>query len=74
MKICFILQDTGRIYGAQRATLDLIEGLQQSGTCETHVLLFREIRSASGPDQYRKALGELAGGLETVWACGTTTR
>jgi glycosyltransferase involved in cell wall biosynthesis len=74
MKICFILQDTGRIYGAQRATLDLIEGLQQSGRCETHVLLFQETRSAPGPDQYRKALGELAGGLETVSVAGAYSR
>ena len=31
MRIAFLLQDTGRIYGAERATLDLVQGLRSAG-------------------------------------------
>ncbi|MFT5121916.1 MAG: glycosyltransferase involved in cell wall biosynthesis [Kiritimatiellia bacterium] len=66
MKICFVLQDTGRIYGAQRATLDLIEGLQLSGACEAHVLLFQENRAAGAAEQYQSALADTAASLTRV--------
>lgn len=43
MKIAFLLQDTGRIYGAERATLDLISGLIQRGL-SVAIWLIRELR------------------------------
>lgn len=43
MRIAFLMQDTGAIYGAERATLDLVEGLAGAGV-EVVVLLIEETR------------------------------
>ena len=59
MKIGFLLQDTGVIYGAQRATLDLLRVLAERGV-EPHVALMRERRRADLPADYRTALATYA--------------
>ncbi len=59
MKIGFLLQDTGVIYGAQRATLDLLRVLAERGV-EAHVALMRETRRTDLPADYRAALAGLA--------------
>src|SRR5437868_1659268 len=41
--IAFLLQDTGAVYGAERATLDLARGLVARGT-RTFLILIRETR------------------------------
>lgn len=43
MKIVFLLQDTGGVYGAERATLELARGLAASGI-SIHILLIAETR------------------------------
>ena len=58
-KICFVLQDTGHIYGAQRATLDLIKGLQEVEGWEVHVILFQELRVELPVEDFAGALREL---------------
>lgn len=46
MKIVFLLQDTGTLYGAERATVDLVAGLRARGIDVT-VLLISEQRMAT---------------------------
>jgi glycosyltransferase involved in cell wall biosynthesis len=55
MKIVFLMQDTGVIYGLERATLDLLAGLDQSG-CSPHVLLIGETRMRLARSSLRRAL------------------
>jgi glycosyltransferase involved in cell wall biosynthesis len=43
MNVCFFLQDTGSVYGAERATLDLAEGLRRQGANVTFALI-EEVR------------------------------
>jgi L-malate glycosyltransferase len=43
MKVIFLLQDTGVVYGAERATIDLARGLQAAGV-ECRALLIEEMR------------------------------
>ncbi len=43
MKIVFLLQDTGSVYGAERATIELARGLRSSGIA-VHILLIFETR------------------------------
>ncbi len=43
MRIAFLMQDTGAIYGAERATLDLVQGLVRAGA-EVVILLIEETR------------------------------
>ena len=45
MRIAFLLQDVGSIYGAERATLDLVEGLRSAGV-DARMLLIEEKRLA----------------------------
>ena len=59
MKIGFLLQDIGVIYGAQRATLDLLRMLAAAGV-EAHVALMRETRRTDLPADYRTALAGCA--------------
>lgn len=59
MKIGFLLQDTGVIYGAQRATLDLLRLLAAAGV-EAHVALMRETRRSDLPADFRTALAGCA--------------
>ncbi len=44
MRIIFLMQDTGRVYGAERATMDLIRGLQGEFAVYPHLLLMEETR------------------------------
>ena len=39
MNVLFVMQDTGFAYGAQRATVDLLRGLQADGRVGVKVLL-----------------------------------
>lgn len=57
MKIVFLLQDTGQIYGAERATIDLARGLHARG-CETTVLLIEESRLGQEDSKLRTTLLE----------------
>jgi hypothetical protein len=59
MKIGFLLQDIGVIYGAQRATLDLLRMLAAAGV-EAHVALMRETRRTDLPADFRTALAGCA--------------
>ena len=43
MRIAFLLQDTGAVYGAERATLDLAKGLRAAGV-DARMLLIEESR------------------------------
>ena len=63
MKIGFLLQDIGVIYGAQRATLDLLRMLAAAGV-EAHVALMRETRRTDLPADFRTAL---AGDSKEFW-------
>lgn len=47
MNVSFLLQDTGAVYGAEKATLDLAEGLQREGV-KVVLLLMEEIRCNFG--------------------------
>ncbi len=54
MNVCFLLQDIGAVYGAERATLDLARGLRGAGV-EVSFLLIKETR-----------LGPVGSGLESA--------
>ena len=43
MKVCFLIQDRGEVYGAERAMLDLADGLRHHEAV-VHVLLIEERR------------------------------
>lgn len=47
MHIAFLLQDTGVIYGAERATISLASELMARGETRIHVMLMRETRMQS---------------------------
>lgn len=49
MRIVFLLQDTGVIYGAERATLSLVRELVTKGNLSVKVLLMQETRIANTP-------------------------
>jgi glycosyltransferase involved in cell wall biosynthesis len=53
--ICFLLQDTGAIYGAERATLDLMAGLGAAGL-EVRGLLIEELRLGLSTSPIRDVL------------------
>ncbi len=55
MRIVLLLQDTGKVYGAERATLDLAAGLRAAGE-EVTVLLIEETRLGPGASDLRDAL------------------
>jgi len=55
MKVAFLLQDTRSLYGAERATLQLIEGLVEAGI-SVRVLLMRESRMGTGISPVAEAL------------------
>ena len=57
MRIVLLLQDTGKVYGAERATLDLAAGLRAAGE-EVTVLLIEETRLGAGASDLRDALRE----------------
>jgi len=55
MNIAFLMQDVGAMYGAERATVDLMSGLRKSGEC-VHVLLIDEERLGLEKSDLRDAL------------------
>jgi glycosyltransferase involved in cell wall biosynthesis len=55
MKIVFLLQDTGAVYGAERATIDLAVGLKNTGEINSHIILIEETRCRLGT-AFRDAL------------------
>lgn len=55
MNIVFLIQDTGRLYGAQQATLDLAAGLREAGE-QVRVLLMAETRLGRTEEDLRQAL------------------
>jgi glycosyltransferase involved in cell wall biosynthesis len=56
MKICFLLQDTGNLYGAERATLDLAEGLSRRPGVSVKVVLIEETRLHIRQNRLRETL------------------
>ena len=42
MKIAFVMQDTGKIWGAEKATLDLLRGLKRAGLDASVILICEE--------------------------------
>ena len=54
MNIAFLMQDVGAMFGAERATLDLVAGLRKSGE-QVHVLLIDEKRLGLGQSDLRDA-------------------
>jgi len=73
-KVCFILQNTGHIYGAQRATLDLLEGLQAHGAVQPHVILFQELRVDSEVKDFERSLRDLGVAMITPPVAGAYCR
>lgn len=69
MKIIFLLQDTGTIYGAERATIDLVRGLAAAGV-PVHVLLIVETRLALS----RSALQDAFAAADLPFSAVTTAR
>ena len=65
MHIAFLMQDTGTIYGAERATLDLVDGLLAKDIRVT-VILIHETRMNLATRSFRKAWEERDIGLEVV--------
>ncbi len=59
MKVAFLLQDTRSLYGAEQATLRLLEGLCPAGVA-VQVLLLREARLGAGSSPLADALRRLA--------------
>lgn len=59
MNIVFLLQDTGSVYGAERATLDLAVGLREAGR-HPRFLLLEETRLALPSSRLRESI-EVAG-------------
>lgn len=59
MKVAFLLQDTRSLYGAEQATLRLLEGLCPAGVA-VQVLLLREARLGAGSSPLAEALRRLA--------------
>jgi glycosyltransferase involved in cell wall biosynthesis len=55
MKVMFLMQDTGVIYGQERATIDLVAGLREAGQ-DPHVLLIGETRLRLARSMVRQAL------------------
>ena len=65
MHIAFLMQDTGTIYGAERATLDLVDGLLAKDIKVT-VILIHETRMNLATSSFRDAWAERTVGLEVV--------
>ena len=69
MRIAFLLQDTGAVYGAERATIDLAVGLKNTGVVRPHIMLIEETRCRLG-----SALREALAGREIEFSaipCGS---
>ena len=59
MKVAFLLQDTRYLYGAEQATIQLLEGLTAAGV-GVQVLLLQETRLGSGTSPLAEALRRCA--------------
>lgn len=55
MRLAFLMQDTGAVYGAEQATLDVVAGLAARGV-EVRILLIEERRIARAANPLRDAL------------------
>ena len=69
MKIVFLLQDTGAVYGAERATIDLAVGLKNTGEINSHIILIEETRCRLGT-AFRDALAGRGIEFSTI-PCGS---
>jgi glycosyltransferase involved in cell wall biosynthesis len=56
MNVCFLLQDTGALFGAERATLDLLRGLAATGAVTPTLLLIEETRLKITENRLRREL------------------
>ena len=73
MKVFFLMQDTRALYGAERATLRLVDGLARAGL-GVHVLLLEEARLASAaPSPLADAFRAIAP-VETIPVAGRLSR
>lgn len=63
MKVAFLLQDTRALYGAEQATVRLVEGLVAAGI-SVHVLLLHETRLGAGASPLADILKRLAPATE----------
>ena len=66
MKIAFLMQDTGTVYGAERATLDLAEGLRGRPGYDVHLLLIQEQRLGLSRSGLREALAARSLGFTSL--------
>lgn len=57
MKIAFLLQDTRAVYGAERATMDLVGGLRAAGV-DARMLLIEESRMGEGESALRQEIAQ----------------
>lgn len=73
MKIVFLLQDTGSVYGAERATLDLACGLIAKGVA-VHVLLIVETRLDLSRSKLQEAFAAVGIPFSTVTTAGRFSR
>ena len=64
--VAFLLQDTGAIYGAQRATVDLLRGLREDGRISPVVFLLEETRLGLARSDFRAAIQSLGVEIETL--------
>jgi glycosyltransferase involved in cell wall biosynthesis len=65
MKIVFLMQDTGGVYGAERATIELARGLRAAGV-EVHALLIVETRLGLERSRLQDAFATAGVPLSTV--------
>lgn len=73
MKVFFLMQDTRALYGAERATLRLVDGLARAGL-GIHVLMLEEARLASAaPSPLADAFRGIAP-VETIPVAGRLSR
>jgi glycosyltransferase involved in cell wall biosynthesis len=66
MNIIFLLQDTGRLYGAEQATVDLASLLQEVPGVSCHLLLIEETRLPHRAEDLRLALCERGLSFTTI--------
>jgi len=67
----FLLQDTGEVYGAERATLDLAQGLRDQPGFRVTILMIEEKRHGKGDSALRRVISRRGLPIET---CSTHTR
>jgi glycosyltransferase involved in cell wall biosynthesis len=72
MKVVFLMQDTRAVYGAEQATIRLVEGLAAAGVA-VRVLLLRELRLGDGGSALAEALRS-RGAVEEIPVAGRFSR